>query len=144
MYNGPYLRVLTPRTTNGNNPVIVNDMQQYRESHLPLSARAHLETLNRSTPQHLRKKIEVVDGYADQQRKSEQEELIQKLQAELAQLKAAQLGQVKQEPAEPKAPVITKEPAPQQLPKEPQAMPQQPAPAAKPKPATPNVQPQNQ
>lgn len=145
MYNGPYLRVLTPRTTNGNNPLLNEHGQlQYKESHLPISAQFHLDKLNRSTPQHLRKKIEVVHGYNEEHRQvDEQTQTIEQLKAELAALKAQTAQSA--EPVAPKASVITKEPAPQQLPKMTQEQPvqQQPAMPAKPKPATPNSTPQN-
>lgn len=96
MYNGPYLRVLTPRTTNGNNVLLdEKGMLQFREAHLPMSAKAHLEKQNKSLPQHLRKKIEVVNGYKEPQ-KDEQAEAIQKLQAELAAVKAAKASETKQ------------------------------------------------
>jgi hypothetical protein len=147
MYNGSYLRVLTPRTTNGSNPVIVDGRQQYREAHLPLAARHHLEKLNRSTPQHLRKIIEVVDGYADKQIKNEQEGLIQQLQAELAALKAAQtqVGSTDQASAQTMPPMAQTQPAVIQQQTETALPKAQIKPAGKPTlPATPNVQPQNQ
>jgi hypothetical protein len=64
LYNGPYLRVLSPRTSNGSNLLIdeASKQVQYREDHLPMSAYKHLITLNKSTPKHLQKIIEVVQG----------------------------------------------------------------------------------
>jgi hypothetical protein len=46
-FTGPYLRVLTPKTTNGILPLIINGEQQYREDFLPLTARKQLEAKNR-------------------------------------------------------------------------------------------------
>lgn len=45
-FTGPYLRVLTPRTTNGIVPLIIDGEQQYREDFLPLTARKQLESKN--------------------------------------------------------------------------------------------------
>jgi hypothetical protein len=61
---GSYLRVLSPRTTNGNNVVVdpQTRMVAYKEDHLPLSAKRYLELYNKNLPQHLRKIIEVVKG----------------------------------------------------------------------------------
>lgn len=61
---GSYLRVLSPRTTNGNNVLVDESTRtvKYREDHLPLSARRFLELYNKNLPQHLRKIIEVVKG----------------------------------------------------------------------------------
>ena len=64
MLKGNYLRVLSPRTTNGTNPKIGPDGRiVYREDHLPLTAKRPLEAQNAKLPEHLRKIIEVVyDG----------------------------------------------------------------------------------
>lgn len=61
--NGPYLRVLTPVTSDGVSLVTVNDRIKYREDHLPLSAQKMLEKKNEKLPTSLRKKIEVVNDY---------------------------------------------------------------------------------
>lgn len=58
--NGSYLRVLTPRTSNGVNPIIVDGQVQYKETSLPMAAKRHLEEQNRKLPDHLKKIIEVV------------------------------------------------------------------------------------
>lgn len=148
MYNGPYLRVLTPRTTNGNNVLLdESGMLQFREAHLPMSAKPHLDRQNRALPQHLRKKIEVVNGYQEP-KKDDQAEVIQQLQAELAAAKAAkeaatqndELAKLKAELAALKAATQT-EPVKQ---KEPIAQPQVAKVAVKPEakpstPATPQV-----
>ena len=61
-FEGPYLRVLTPVTSNGTNLVYRADGSvQYKEQHMPLSSRKNLEAKNRSLPEHLRHKIEIVD-----------------------------------------------------------------------------------
>lgn len=59
-FDGPYLRVLTPETIDGINLRMVNERIVYKESHLPLSAKKHLERKNNKLPTHLRHKIEVV------------------------------------------------------------------------------------
>lgn len=60
---GSYLRVLTPRTTNGTNLLMGQDGRAiYKEAHLPMSAKHKLELYNRKTPNHLKKIIEVVEG----------------------------------------------------------------------------------
>ena len=43
---GAYLRVITPVTTNGLMPHLVNGVQQTEETLLPLSAKRHLERKN--------------------------------------------------------------------------------------------------
>lgn len=61
MFEGPYLRVLTPRTTDGVSLVIGEDGKVvYKETHLPLSAKAGLEEINKTTLPHLQKIIQVV------------------------------------------------------------------------------------
>lgn len=66
-FNGlkePYLRVITPVTTNGTLPMIVNGQQQFEETFLPLTARKHLERKNARLQKngfaHLVAKIETV------------------------------------------------------------------------------------
>lgn len=46
-FTGPYLRVTTPKTTNGIIPQIINGEPQYSETFLPLTARKQLEAKNR-------------------------------------------------------------------------------------------------
>lgn len=61
-----YLRVLTPITTNGINPVMDNEGRiKYKESHLPLSAFKDLEKQNLTLPDHLKMKIERVQIFAN-------------------------------------------------------------------------------
>lgn len=64
-FNGPYLRVLSPVTTNGVNLKIgEDDKVVYKEAHLPLSAKRELEKQNAKLADHLKKKIEVVGNNA--------------------------------------------------------------------------------
>lgn len=64
LYDGPYLRLLEPRTTNGVNLkyklIDGKEVQQFKESHAPLSARKHFDAINAKLPRHLRTIIEVV------------------------------------------------------------------------------------
>lgn len=61
LYQGDYLRVMTPETTDGMTPVIGLDGRVvYRQDDLPLSIQKELEKENLKLPMHLRKKIEVV------------------------------------------------------------------------------------
>lgn len=61
-FNGrPYLRVLTPRTTDGKNLLYDKDLRiRYKESHFELSARAALEKENLTRPVQLRHIIKVM------------------------------------------------------------------------------------
>lgn len=62
-FTGNYLRVSSPVTTNGTNPKIGEDGRvEYKETLLPLTARKALESQNKKLPEHLRKKIEVVES----------------------------------------------------------------------------------
>lgn len=62
-FTGNYLRVLSPVTSNGTNPKIGDDGRvQYKEALLPLTAKKALESQNNKLPEHLRKKIEVVNS----------------------------------------------------------------------------------
>lgn len=60
----PYLRVLTPQTTDGTNLRYdeSNERAIKKETHLPLTARKFLEAENEQLPDQLKHKIEVVDG----------------------------------------------------------------------------------
>lgn len=59
--NEPYLRILTPRTKDGSNPLYGPDKQPtYKESHLPLSALKAMERENLNLPDHLKHVIEKV------------------------------------------------------------------------------------
>lgn len=51
-FNGPYLRVLTPKTTNGVIPDTTGGEVQYKESFLPLSAKKQLEKKNARLTKH--------------------------------------------------------------------------------------------
>lgn len=65
-FTGPYLRVTTPKTTNGIIPKLHNGQQEVAETFLPLSARKALEAKNRRLEKngfrHLMMEIEVVGG----------------------------------------------------------------------------------
>lgn len=59
--NEPYLRILTPRTKDGVNPIYDREGQpSYKESHLPLSALRAVELENISRAEHLKHRIEKV------------------------------------------------------------------------------------
>lgn len=61
-FNGNYLRVLTPQTIDGINLAYdANHRPIFKETHLPLTARKHLERKNEKLPAQLKKRIEVVD-----------------------------------------------------------------------------------
>lgn len=57
-----YLRVLTPQTIDGVNLKYAEGGERvlFKETHLPLTARKHLEAENANLPQQLKHKIEVV------------------------------------------------------------------------------------
>lgn len=68
-FTGPYLRITTPRTTNGIIPKLQNGQQLSKETFLPLSARKQIEKKNARLVKrgfkHLVSTIEVVgDGPA--------------------------------------------------------------------------------
>ena len=60
VFNGNYLRVSTPRTTDGVTPQMQDGRLVYKEDFLPLTAKADLEKQNEKLPEILRKVIEVV------------------------------------------------------------------------------------
>ncbi len=64
LYDGDYIRVLTPETTDGINIRIVGDRIVYKESHLAFNNMAikSLEEENARRPDHLKHKIEIVRG----------------------------------------------------------------------------------
>lgn len=62
---GAYLRVTTPKTTNGLLPETKNGVVQTEETFLPMTAKRHLERKNAriaKTFPHLVAKIEIVGG----------------------------------------------------------------------------------
>lgn len=64
-FKGTYLRVLSPRTSNGVNLLVGSDDRViYKESLLPLSSKRFIEQQNTKLPDHLKKKIEVVHSDA--------------------------------------------------------------------------------
>lgn len=62
IFKGGTLRVVSPKTEDGNRPKIdpVTKQQVYREDFLPLTARKALEDQNKKLPSHLKKQIEVL------------------------------------------------------------------------------------
>jgi len=60
VFKGNYLRVSTPRTTDGVTPQMQDGRLVYKEDFLPLTARPDLEKQNEKLPEILRKIIEVV------------------------------------------------------------------------------------
>ena len=71
LFKGKYLRVLTPRTVDGNIHLLVDDKVQYKETHLPFSALKSLEKENAKRASHLKHKIEVVDDSASAEPENE-------------------------------------------------------------------------
>lgn len=55
------LRVVSPVTEDGNRPKIVDGLPVYKETYLPTTAKRALERQNNRLPNHLKKKIEVLD-----------------------------------------------------------------------------------
>ena len=55
------LRVVSPVTEDGNRPKIVDGMPVYKETFLPKTAKRALERQNNNLPNHLKKKIEVLE-----------------------------------------------------------------------------------
>lgn len=55
------LRVVSPVTEDGNRPKIVDGMPVYKETFLPKTAKRALDRQNNNLPNHLKKKIEIVD-----------------------------------------------------------------------------------
>ena len=62
VFQGNYLRVLSPRTVDGVTPLLTDGVLQYKEEFLPLSAKPFLEIQNKELPEILRKKIILVDS----------------------------------------------------------------------------------
>jgi hypothetical protein len=60
--NVNHLKVLTPITTDGITPILVNDVIQYSEAFLPITAKPYLERKNEKLPPILKKKIFIVDA----------------------------------------------------------------------------------
>ncbi len=116
MYNGPYLRVITTRTTDGSSPLIDEEGRAVtKEAHLPLSAKPLLELQNRRLPKYLQKKIEVVPGYKEPEQPKVEDLNDQELEAQIAklmELKAKRAGvsevpQPKTEPVVPQQPIAS-------------------------------------
>src|SRR5688572_27401411 len=59
-FKGKFLRVLTPRTTNGINLKMVDREIQYKEQHLPITALKPMQAQNARLPEHLRHILEIV------------------------------------------------------------------------------------
>lgn len=60
LFKGNYLRVSTPRTTDGVTPEMKDGRLVYKEDFLPLSALKDLNEQNLKLPEILKKKIEEV------------------------------------------------------------------------------------
>lgn len=60
VFQGNYLRVLSPRTVDGVTPLLTDGTLQYKEQFLPLSAKPFLDLQNKDLPEILRKKIQVI------------------------------------------------------------------------------------
>jgi len=60
LFQGDYLRVLTPETIDGVTIKMVNDRMSFKESHMPLSALKDLQRENDRLPTHLKHRIERV------------------------------------------------------------------------------------
>lgn len=67
------IKVKTPLTTNGTDPVMQDGRQVYSESILVISAKATLEKRNAQLPQHLKVIIEDYDGQVGVRPDNEQE-----------------------------------------------------------------------
>ncbi len=59
-FKGDFLSVRTPKTTDGVLPKIVDGKQQYKTTSLPLTAKKHLERMNKKLPDHLKMTWEVM------------------------------------------------------------------------------------
>lgn len=89
-FTGDYLRVLTPKTINGVVPMTGPDGRVvYKESHLPVTAKRHLEASNRKRSAHLKHKIELVSAFSPRNEKSRAEVENEALKQKLAELEAA-------------------------------------------------------
>lgn len=61
-FNEKHIRVSKPITSNGINPIIDDRGQiKYKVTHLPFTAKKHLDQRNAKLPSHLKMKIEVID-----------------------------------------------------------------------------------
>ena len=59
-FKGDFLSVRTPKTTDGILPKIVDGKQQYKTTSLPMTAKKHLERINKKLPDHLKMTWEVM------------------------------------------------------------------------------------
>lgn len=64
IFKGGTIRVVSPKTEDGNRPKIdpVTKQVEYREDFFPASAKKVFEEQNKKLPQHLQKTIELLDG----------------------------------------------------------------------------------
>lgn len=60
-FKGAYLRIETPRTTDGINLKYENGHVAYKETHVPLTALKQFEKENIGRPEHLKHRITKVD-----------------------------------------------------------------------------------
>lgn len=80
-FGGKYLRVLTPKTTDGLTPQLDDDDRAlFKETHLPLTSLSYLEKQNDGLPKHLRHRITVMDSET-KQIDSEMSEVLSKKKA---------------------------------------------------------------
>lgn len=59
-----HIVVSTVLTTDGISPVVIDDVIQYKETHLPLTAKKMLDKKNEKLPDSLKMKIKIVEGEA--------------------------------------------------------------------------------
>lgn len=111
-FGGKYLRVLTPKTTNGTTPMMdENDRLVFKETHLPMTAKKDLERQNETLSKELQHRITVVDSSIpvmskEQQAVIDKKNRAAKLKKELAELEAeekAAEGKTKKTKAEKEA-----------------------------------------
>src|SRR5688572_10223757 len=101
--SGSYLRVTTPKTTNGIIPATVDGQVQTKETFLPLSAKKKIEAKNarlvRNGFKHLAAKVEVVNNTPAPPMQNEE---MEKLRQELDQLRSERESKKVQEKPEKK------------------------------------------
>lgn len=79
-FDGKYLRILTPRTTNGIVPMTdeETDVVILKETHAPLSAKRYYEQQNEVLPKHLRHRITEIDTDAPKEATEEEKAVMDK------------------------------------------------------------------
>ena len=100
-FGGKYLKVLTPRTTNGVIPEMdENNVAQFKETHLPLTARTYLEKQNDGLPKHLHHRITVMDSDT-KKIDTEMQEVLDKKKTDLDKVKKDKADKAKKDKADP-------------------------------------------